>query len=78
MYKKEFNSLNQNSNISIIQENNFIEEIKNSKINDYYVYKNFNNYGDFNYNLKVKYINNYINFYNFFTGRKFSYGKFSK
>ena len=65
MYKKEFNSLNQNSNISIIQENNFIEEIKNSKINDYYVYKNFNNYGDFNYNLKVKYINNYINFYNF-------------
>ena len=65
MYKEEFNRLNQSPNTSIIQENKFIEEIKNSKIKDYYVYKNFNNYSDFSYNLKIKYINNYINFYNF-------------
>ena len=65
MYEEEFNRLNQNKNIFIIQENEFIEEIKKSKTGDYYGYRNFDNYGNFSYNLKFKYINNYINFYNF-------------
>ena len=57
MYEEEFNRLNQNKNISIIQENEFIEEIKKSKTGDYYGYRNFDNYGNFSYNLKFKYIN---------------------
>ena len=65
MYEEEFNRVNQNKNISITQENQFIEEIKKSKTGDYYGYRNFDNYGNFSYNLKCKYINNYINFYNF-------------
>lgn len=65
MYEEEFNRLNQNKNISIIQENEFIEEIKKSKTGDYYDYRNFDNYGDFANNLKIKSINNYISFYNF-------------
>lgn len=65
MYEEEFNRLNQNKNISIIQENEFIEEIKKSKTGNYYSYRNFDNYSNFIYNLKFKYINNYINFYYF-------------
>lgn len=65
MYEEEFNRLNQNKNTSITQENEFIEEIKKSKTGDYSGYRNFYNYSNFSYNLKYKYINNYINFYNF-------------
>ena len=65
MYKEEFERTKSNLNDPITNENDFIKEINNSKVNDYYVYRNFSNYDNYDYVLKTKYINNYINFYNF-------------